>query len=252
MTADRIIQGPAVAESVWRQWLSQADLHPAPVEETLSSSARLVVVAPHPDDEVLACGALLTAQAARGGRCAVIAVTDGEASHGLSDRGSSERLATTRRAESESGLHLLGLHEGGIHRLRLADSRVAEQADQLLAQLLHLLKVDDVVVTTWRFDGHPDHEATGLATAQACKAIGCRLLEAPVWMWHWAVPGDVRVPWHRLSRMSLTPEESSRKQAALSRHASQLGQWGTGQGPILDATMVERAARLSEYFFLND
>lgn len=252
VTADRVIQGRGTSEPMWRQWLSATDLHRASVEDLLDRDTRLVVVAPHPDDEVLACGALLATHAARDGRCAVVAVTDGEASHGLSSPDGTRRLAAKRRAESESGLRLLGLHRAAIYRLGLPDARVGAHADRLLAHLHALLDVDDVVVTTWRFDGHPDHEATGLAAAQACRAAGCRLLEAPVWMWHWAVPDDARVPWHRLSRVSVALHASASKQAALARHVSQLSRWGAGQGPILDTTMVERAARRSEYFFLNE
>jgi LmbE family N-acetylglucosaminyl deacetylase len=252
MTADRVIQGPGTSEQEWRQWLDGARLHPMAIGDWLDLGTRLVAIAPHPDDEVLACGALLATHAARGGRCAVVAVTDGEASHGTSDQGSAERLAATRRAESESGLRELGLGQAGIHRLGLADSGVAGQSERLLTQLTGLLEVDDVVVTTWRLDGHPDHEATGRAAAQACRTVGCRLLEAPVWMWHWAVPDDARVPWHRLSRMAVTPQAAASKQAALARHVSQLGQWDEARPPILDETMVERAARLSEYFFVNE
>lgn len=252
MTAERVIRGPGTSEPVWRQWLSEAHLQRTAVEELLGPSTRLVVVAPHPDDEVLACGALLATHAARGGTCAVVAVTDGEASHGASDPGSAQRLAATRRAESEAGLRRLGLRQACIHRLHMTDSRVGEQADRLLMRLHALLDARDVVATTWRFDGHPDHDATGLAAARACRAIGCRLLEAPVWMWHWAGPDDVRVPWHRLRRMSVAPQASACKQAALARHLSQLGRRGAGQGPVLDPTMVERAARSSEYFFVGE
>lgn len=42
---------------------------------------RLVIVAPHPDDETLGCGLLIAAAVRAGVRVAVIALTDGQASH---------------------------------------------------------------------------------------------------------------------------------------------------------------------------
>ena len=47
---------------------------------------RVVVVAPHPDDEVLAAGGLMRWMACRGREVLVVGVTDGEASHARSAR----------------------------------------------------------------------------------------------------------------------------------------------------------------------
>ena len=41
----------------------------------------LVVLAPHPDDETLGCGALIFDAASRGADCHIICVTDGSRSH---------------------------------------------------------------------------------------------------------------------------------------------------------------------------
>ena len=60
--------------------------------------------------------------------------------------------------------------------------------------LTDLLSPDTWCAATWRGDGHPDHDAVGRAAATACDAVGCRLLEYPVWMWHWARPGEVVGP----------------------------------------------------------
>jgi len=79
-----------------------------------------------------------------------------------------------------------------------------------------------VVVSTWEHDGHPDHATTAQVARTACSAIGCACLCAPVWMWHWAVPGDDRVPWLRLRALPLEAADSRRKQAALLAHRSHL------------------------------
>ncbi len=65
----------------------------------LARGQRIVVVAPHPDDETLGCG-LLIARAARAGvPLAVVALTDGQASHPESKRWPATALGRLRRAE---------------------------------------------------------------------------------------------------------------------------------------------------------
>lgn len=83
-------------------------------------------------------------------------------------------------------------------RLGIPDGQAANMIFAIVMKLLPLLEPDDVIVTTWSLDGHPDHEATSEAARQASTKAGCRLIEAPVWMWHWATPDDFSIPWSRL------------------------------------------------------
>jgi LmbE family N-acetylglucosaminyl deacetylase len=53
------------------------------------------------------------------------------------------------------------------------------------------------VVCTWRADGHPDHEAVG----QAVDSLAVDNWQFPIWMWHWALPDDPRVPWDSARRI---------------------------------------------------
>jgi LmbE family N-acetylglucosaminyl deacetylase len=244
----QIVGDGVTPELAWRQWLRTVDPRKVTLDDLVTSEQRLVVVSPHPDDEVLACGGLIAMHAARGGRVAIVAITDGEASHRGDADWPDERVAATRVIERDRGLRWLGLGSPVVARLGLADSGVAPQRDGLESALRAVLKPADRVVTTWRADGHPDHDATGAATATACDALGLNLIEAPVWAWHWSRPGDPRVPWHRLCALPLTADASERKTAALAEHVSQLAERLT-HGPVLGRAIVSRAARDAEYFF---
>lgn len=245
---DRLIEGDGTDEASWRSWLADFPPPHKSLQHLLPLDVRLVMVAPHPDDEVLACGGLIAGHATRGGETLVVAVTDGEASHADTTDRSALQLSDTRRGESTEGMRRLGATASNVLRLRLPDGCVDEHAEDLTRVLTRLLLPSDVVVSTWRLDGHPDHEATGRAAAHACAAAGCMLLEAPVWMWHWAAPGDARVPWHRLVAVRLPPETVRRKQAALAAHTTQLQWRGGDQPPVLGVSIVERAGRPCEYF----
>jgi LmbE family N-acetylglucosaminyl deacetylase len=243
------ISGNGTDSSTWQAWLERSGLPELPLNERLPRHARLVVVAPHPDDEVLACGALLQRHGERGGETCIVAVTDGEASHpGLSAQ---ERagLAQQRRQERLRGLACMGLPPTAVRRLGLPDGAVDAHATQLTADLLALLRPQDVLVSTWAHDGHPDHEATGRVCRRLSRDIGCGFLAAPVWMWHWARPDDPLVPWRRLRGLQVAGPALERKQAALSAHRSQLAQ-RDAHAAVLGDAIRSRAAWPSEYYFV--
>lgn len=248
VTTDREIRGDGTSPAVWASWLRRAalpELPPLPVER------RLVVVAPHPDDELLACAALLRHHAAQGGQVQVVAVTDGEASHGGRDRIELARLALRRCRESIAGLNRLGLPASHRSiRLRLPDGGLATRGPLLQEALASIVREGDLVVSTWRLDGHPDHDAVGAAAAHASANHGCHHLEAPVWTWHWATPGDVRIPWKRVRRFPVDGAAAAAKQAALAQHGSQLEDRPGGAAPVLGAHILARAAWPDEYFLV--
>jgi LmbE family N-acetylglucosaminyl deacetylase len=207
--ADRTIHGQGTPELAWRGWDGLDVFTPLSIGELAPHGSRVVVVAPHPDDEVLGCGGALAQLAWAGHEIVVVGVTDGEGSHPGSMAWTPTLLARQRRRERLAGLARLGL-SSPVHALGLPDGGVAQQEVSLAERLGDLLQPRDVVMTTWRLDGHPDHEAVGRAAAAATSQRGCRLWEVPVWMWHWAAPCDSRVPWQRMRSLVLDPDASQR------------------------------------------
>jgi LmbE family N-acetylglucosaminyl deacetylase len=247
-----LIHGHSTPETQWRPWLNHHLSRPEPFTQWLPDTARLVVLAPHPDDEVLACGALLASHSARGGESLIVGVTDGEASHREADRQdlSEEALARTRSTERARGLQQLDLTEKQILCLHLPDGGVTRYESELERRIRALLRPHDVIVSPWRSDGHPDHDACGRAAARASAASGRPLWEAPVWMWHWARPNDRRVPWLRLQALAISDAALACKQAALAAHVSQLTPRSATHGAVLGEDIVARAERRAEYFFV--
>lgn len=245
---ERVIQGDSTPEDAWRPWLSAQPFAQMSLPAIMGDAERLVVVAPHPDDEVLACGGLLAMQARRGGQLLVIGVTDGERSHADIPGVDTSALAAQRVTERLEGARRLGFEIDRVISLRLPDAALDKSSHRLAARLEGLLTRTDLVVSTWRLDGHPDHDASGLAAARACASVGCKHVEAPVWMWHWANPADPRVPWHRMTAVPLGEQALAAKRLALSAHTSQLTARSRHLGPVLDEQICARAERPFEYF----
>lgn len=237
----------------WQASPHMAQLPLISVEQLVPEGHRAVIIAPHPDDEVLGCGGLLQGLAALGRPIQLISVTDGRASHPGSRRWPAEWLSVVRPQESAQALHRLGVP---LHRLKwlragFDDSRVAAQEAALAAFIQRYLKPNDVVFTTWREDGHCDHEAVGRASAKAALAVGASLFELPVWTWHWATPEDSQVPWHRARKLPLAPEVVARKRHAIHAFASQLeGDPHIGLPPVLAPYVVERLLQPFEVVFV--
>ncbi len=248
VAASRRIAAPCVPADVWLQWLAR---HVAcSTQPLVASNRRLVVIAPHPDDEVLACALLMQQHAAQGGALHLVAVTDGEASHAAAGW-PADWLPALRDSERREGLARLGLAQAPITRLHLPDGGVAEAGARLHAALMELLRPGDALLTTWRLDGHPDHECCGRVALDVSRRLGLPLLQAPIWMWHWARPGAPGIDWPALRALQAPPPALAAKWAALQSHRSQWLPRAAHLPPVLDSAIAERARWPCEFFFVS-
>lgn len=223
-------------------WDSRPELRHLPAADPRAWPG-VVVVAAHPDDEVLGVGGTIAILAAAGVRVRLVAVTDGEASHPGADPAV---IARTRAAESATALDLLGAHDIEVTRLRFPDTGLAACEEQLSAVLREQCAGFGVCLAPWEADAHADHEAAGRAARRAGRLAGAQVLSYPIWMWHWAKPGDRRVPWHRACQVRLPAEVAARKRDAIDVFASQLADRGPGTGPVLPAGIVAHFTRSEE------
>lgn len=211
----------------WSDWQQSAHLARATwitPQQLCPAGRRLVLVAPHPDDEILMAGGLLSHFHGREQDLLLISATDGEGSHPGSSQWTERRLRHQRPQESRHALQQLDLNLNALdwRRLHLKDGGLPRDEAFLVNHLGQLLQADDLLMCPWRGDGHCDHEAVGRACAQAAQACGAQLAEVPVWAWHWASPDDARLPWQRAHRIQLDELSLARKRQALAAHASQL------------------------------
>ncbi|MBF4630600.1 PIG-L family deacetylase [Clavibacter michiganensis subsp. phaseoli] len=194
----------------------------------LAGMAALLVVSAHADDESIGAAGLMATAAARGVPVTLVIVTDGAASHPGSPTRTPDELVALRRDEARAALDqvapdarlvLLGHPDGGIR-----ERRDAVRDD--LAALLADAAPGTWVAAPWRGDGHRDHRVTGEVLAELVGALpaarGIRLVEYPVWMWHWATPADPRVPWAAMRALPLDARVREAKRAAIRAHASQV------------------------------
>jgi LmbE family N-acetylglucosaminyl deacetylase len=190
---------------------------------------RLLVLAPHPDDEVLATGGLI--QVARAARVPVrvLVATDGdnnpwpqrwlERRWRIGDdarrrwgarRRDEARKALARLGVADDAMHFLGWPDQGLTRRLLDDARASDVLAEEIAGF-----APTVVALPALGDRHPDHSALRVLMEVALSRHGgaCRRLEYLV---HGAADRDAGFA------LSLDEDQRNAKRLALLAHATQL------------------------------
>ena len=198
--------------------MDELQLHEGPV----------LVIAPHPDDESLGCGRLLSSVWSAAGKAQVLCLTDGAASHPNSRSHPPRRLAGIRQDEMRSAVAILGGRPEDLHFLDLPDAqlhRVHASGDDLsrrIGQRLDQIGARTLVAPS-PLDPHCDHEAAAQATVRVvAERTGLRLLFYPVWS-RWVSHGHVAPVPARSRPVICKRGDVARKAAAIKAHASQLG-----------------------------
>ncbi|WP_440222800.1 PIG-L deacetylase family protein [Dokdonella sp. MW10] len=219
-------------ETHWRMLLGRAE--------------RVVVVAPHPDDEVLGCGGLLAYASAAGLPIMIVSVTDGEACYPGHAFWTPARLRVARAMELANALSRLGIKRREIVSLHVPDGEVRGMEGQVTAALDTILRHTDLVLTTWQRDGHPDHEAAYRSVSRAACAAGGLVLQFPIWGCPWLATSASDAP---IVRLRLDAQVRMHKQQAIACFATQTGEGDARlDRPVLPPPVVERYQMGSEFF----
>jgi LmbE family N-acetylglucosaminyl deacetylase len=164
----------------------------------IEESRRVLVIAPHPDDEALGCGGLIAKLAERGARFHFVFVTDGGASHPNSRSWRGRRLIACRKAEAEEALRRLGVAHSSRVFLGLSDSampppysRKWESAKDRIESIARRFQ-PDLALLPWRRDPHCDHRESWNLARMGLRAAGSSplVLEYAIWLDELGRPED--------------------------------------------------------------
>lgn len=158
--------------------------HRMPVQLEAPRTSRVLVVAPHMDDEVIACGGTLLLHKELGSRLRVVFVSD--SSSGVADPAVAEKVKAVRRAEMlgvQQALQYeareLGFPDGALMR---HEAGIAER----LAEELREFQPEQVLCP-FPVDAHADHQACAIALAEAAHMAKWQgeVLAYEVWSTLW-------------------------------------------------------------------
>ena len=241
-----------------QSFLDAARNFPAATIDDLLGQGGAVVLAPHPDDESLGCGALIASARAEGRPVKIIVLSDGTGSHPRSLRYPSHRLRSLREQEVRKAASSLGVRRQDVYCLALPDRHVpncgpeAERVAAFIAE--HMSKArSQALFATWRHDPHADHQAAYAIARKAIERLPeVRLFEYAIW--GMTLPLEATVPeTPRGWRFDGTAADS-RKQAAIACHRSQVSDFidDDPNGFRLTPDMLAHFAGGEEIFFEID
>lgn len=225
---------PGTPEICWDRYLRTMPLW-RPAQQPL------LVVSPHPDDEVLAAGGLMRLHARAGFDVTVVSVTDGAAAFpdwvGLDQ---------VRRHELDAGLRMLGGGLIQLERLGIPDGQVGAFRPTLHAAISRHADRRPIIVAPYECDGHPDHDAVGEVCGEVVRHHRLTLVRYPVWTWHRATPAAFAEA--RWARLPLDPATLEAKARAIECFGSQLKP--VGRAPIVPPHVLSHFERAYEAFLL--
>lgn len=221
---------------------------------------RIVIIAPHMDDEVLACGGLIASLPDKE-RIHLVYATDGMQSPAplLPGRDSvSLALGEIRIEEALAAMRVLGVPQHNLHFLRLPEAqlwRCRPVLDAALRRVLAQVQPDQVFIP-FRYDRHPDHIAINHAVTAGKKSGWCvaQLIEYFVYYrWKLLPARDIRryIRQQHLIVIDIGPV-AKLKRTALDCFLSQntiYYPWQTR--PILRPELLHEECLHPEYFLLH-
>lgn len=142
-----------------QQWLSR-------VRTELPVVQRVLVLAPHPDDEIIGCGGALALLKEQGAEVSIVILSDG-AMGGDNPDG---QLADLRAEESRHAACVLGIPEPSFWSL---PDRSLTYGEVLISRIRSeiLAKDPEVVFLPSPTEIHPDHQAVALSGAEALRRL---------------------------------------------------------------------------------
>lgn len=133
---------------------------------------KVLIIAAHPDDEVLGAGGTIAKYAMQGAEIKLLIVTDGSTSQYREDAFLAEKIAQKKR-ETQTAADVLGIKEviyGGLPDMKL-DVTAHIQVNQVIENVLDAFQ-PNVVFTHFHGDVNMDHQCVHRSTLVACRPVG--------------------------------------------------------------------------------
>lgn len=226
-----------------------------------NTPANVLIVAPHPDDEVLGCGGMIQKLKESTIDVFVLFVTKGDASHPKSMKYPPEVLAKIRKQEAIDCCSILGVPEEKVLFLGLADGTLNNFSENQKHTVA--LKINDLLtkysistmLLPWRRDPHPDHRASYTMAKMAAEKLKERIfiIEYPIWLWKNSEPKD----WPSKDEVEIyklnIEDYLSKKEEGIYAHKSQTSHLikDDPEGFILTPDLLAPFKEPWEYFFVS-
>lgn len=139
---------------------------------------KVIVFAPHPDDETLGCGGIICKKISEGYEVFIFILTDGRHAFsevlGIYSDPNPEEVKQIRREEVIRAAKILGVPSKNLFFLDFEDGKLGECEKEAEERIIELLRKNLPIEVYFPFirDYHPDHQATNRIVRRCVQKLG--------------------------------------------------------------------------------
>lgn len=214
----------------------------------IQSWSRVLIVAPHPDDEVLGCSGLIQRLLRAGKQVDVVILSGGGKSHAGCCQINESLLIDSRRNLSRKAADILGFPLKNLHFLNYSDGSISYDCHETeqLKSLIEKLQPDTIFVPH-RGEGWSDHLAAGdIVRRLIDKDPKIELYEYCVWFWFYNV---WNIDWKNARILAMSPQEHKMKNQAIDAYVLPKAPCGKPWSGVLPDMFVKANRWKKELYF---
>lgn len=211
----------------------------------------VLIVAPHPDDEVLGCSGLIQRLLNKGKQVDVAILSGGGKSHAGCCEIDESTLIESRRNLSRKAAEILGLPLENLHFLDYPDGSIVFDCSETdrLKKLIETLQ-PKVIFVPHKGEGWSDHlEAGRIVQKLVGEMADVLLYEYCVWFWYYNVWNIDR---KKAFVLTMTEEELSRKNEAIDAYIKPKAPCGNPWSGVLPSVFVWANRWRKELYFKEE
>ena len=176
---------------------------------------RVLIVAPHPDDEVIGCSGLMQHLLKAGKDLYIVILTGGEGSHGgCCSISEADLIAARRDLAIKANVGLGGMLLGHLYFMNYSDGNIhyEDQETKKLAKLIQQIQPNAIFIPH-KGEGWSDHlQARNIISKLTEKKDNIQLYEYCVWFWYY---NTWSIDWKNAFLVSMNKEEHLLKNKAI-------------------------------------
>lgn len=211
-------------------------------------SGATMVIAPHPDDEVLGCSGLITRLLHEKKEIHVVILSNGAGSHNGCCQVSHEELTKKRKTLAIRAASILGLSTEKLHLLNYPDGgiRYDHTATEKLKELIYKIQPETIFVPHQK-EGWSDHiEAGTIIKMLTAKSPAIHLYEYCVWFWYY---NSWKINWGNTYLLRMNQSEHQIKNRAIDNYILPIAPCGKPWSGVLPKVLVKANQWKNELYF---
>lgn len=211
------------------------------------AKGKILILAPHPDDEVFGCSGLIQQQFSADKEVYIIFMTRGEFSHNGCCDIDKEILKSERAKLTYNALSLLGVKQNNVYKLSYPDGSLFYSLEETrkLKNLIELINPDAIFVPH-SGEGWNDHIETQNIAKELIKDKNIELYAYCIWFWYYNVWS---IDWKNAFILQMTSGQKKLKNKAIDIYIDAKAPCGKPYSGVLPKVFVWANRWSKELYF---